>query len=182
MPTSLTKSSLSRSWTENPHRSGQRSKSDSSWASRSLPARCRRGSWLALGCVFMASKLARSGDSRVEELSATPTFSLSETGLFIISYYGLPCRLQRALEEAQMARFVISPHFRLHEWVAEEKGYFSAEGLDYEFRNVFESHATPDRVGAYTSFEKGREANVSRARHWTVNRPPPTRDRKLHAH
>src|SRR2546426_10741887 len=120
MPTSRTKSSLSLSWTENPHRSGQRSKSDSSWASGSLPARCRRGSWLALGCVFMASKLARSGDSRVEELSAPPTFSLSETGLFIISYYGLPCRLQRALEEAQMARFVISPHFRLHEWRSEE--------------------------------------------------------------
>src|SRR3989442_4403644 len=35
---------------------------------------------------------------------------------------GLPCGLQRALEEEQMARFVISPHFRLHEWVAEEKG------------------------------------------------------------
>src|SRR5438309_5525976 len=112
MPTSLTKSSLSLSWTENPARSWQRSKSDSSWASRSLPARCRRGSWLTLGCVFMASKLAPSGDGRVEELSAPPTFSLSETGLFIISYYGLPCRLQRALEEAQMARFVISPHFR----------------------------------------------------------------------
>src|SRR3954468_14785950 len=68
-----------------------------------------------------------------------------------------------------MARFVISPHFRLHEWVAEEKGYFKAEGLDYEFRGVFETHATPDKVGAYTSFEKGRETNVSCACHWTVN-------------
>ncbi len=68
-----------------------------------------------------------------------------------------------------MARFVISPHFRLHEWVAEEKGYFRDEGLDYEFRAAFETHATPDKVGAYTSFEKGREANVSCACHWTVN-------------
>jgi len=68
-----------------------------------------------------------------------------------------------------MPRFVISPHFRLHEWVAEEKGYFRAEGLDYEFRNIFESHATADKVGAYTSFEKGRETNVSCACHWTVN-------------
>jgi ABC-type nitrate/sulfonate/bicarbonate transport system substrate-binding protein len=68
-----------------------------------------------------------------------------------------------------MSRFVIAPHFRLHEWVAEEKGYFRAEGLDYEFRGVFETHATPDKVGAYTSFEKGREANVSCACHWTVN-------------
>ena len=34
-----------------------------------------------------------------------------------------------------MAKFVISPHFRLQEWVAEEKGYFRDEGLDYEFRD-----------------------------------------------
>jgi ABC-type nitrate/sulfonate/bicarbonate transport system substrate-binding protein len=64
---------------------------------------------------------------------------------------------------------VISPHFRLHEWVAEEKGYFRAEGLEYEFREVFQTHATPNKVGAYTSFEKGRETNVSCACHWTVN-------------
>ena len=35
-----------------------------------------------------------------------------------------------------MANFIIEPHFRLHEWVAEEKGYFRAEGLDYEFREL----------------------------------------------
>ena len=68
-----------------------------------------------------------------------------------------------------MPKFVISPHFRLHEWVAEEKGYFRAEGLDYEFREVFDTHATPNKVGAYTSFEKGRDTNVSCACHWTVN-------------
>ena len=68
-----------------------------------------------------------------------------------------------------MAKFLITPHFRLHEWVAEEKGYFRAEGLDYEFREVFKTHATPDKVGAMTSFEKGRETNVSCACHWTVN-------------
>jgi ABC-type nitrate/sulfonate/bicarbonate transport system substrate-binding protein len=68
-----------------------------------------------------------------------------------------------------MGKFVISPHFRLHEWVAEEKGYFRDEGLDYEFRAVFKSHATPNKVGAYTSFEQGRECNVSCACHWTVN-------------
>ena len=68
-----------------------------------------------------------------------------------------------------MARFVITPHFRLHEWVAEEKGYFRDEELDYEFREVFKTHATPDRVGAMTSFEEGRDTNVSCACHWTVN-------------
>ena len=33
-----------------------------------------------------------------------------------------------------MGKFIVEPHFRLQEWVAEEKGYFGAEGLDYEFR------------------------------------------------
>ncbi|MFL5442782.1 MAG: hypothetical protein ACJ79W_26800, partial [Myxococcales bacterium] len=32
-------------------------------------------------------------------------------------------------EGASMGKFVISPHFRLHEWIAEEKGYFKAVGL-----------------------------------------------------
>jgi ABC-type nitrate/sulfonate/bicarbonate transport system substrate-binding protein len=68
-----------------------------------------------------------------------------------------------------MPKFVISPHFRLHEWVAEEKGYFRAEGLDYEFRAVFKTHETPDKVGAHTSFAEGRDTNVSCACHWTVN-------------
>jgi len=68
-----------------------------------------------------------------------------------------------------MGKFVISPHFRLHEWVAEEKGYFRAEGLDYEFREVFETHQVPDKVGAHTSFARGRDTNVSCACHWTVN-------------
>src|SRR5438552_11647456 len=123
----------------------------------------------------MASKLARSGDGRVEELSAPPTFPRSQTGFLIISYYGLPCRLQRALEEAQMARFVITPHFRLHEWVAEEKGYFKAEGLDYEFREAFkgkdlaQAHATANKIGAFQNIEAGRDSNVSCACHWTVN-------------
>ena len=28
-----------------------------------------------------------------------------------------------------MAKFLIEPHFRLQEWVAEEKDYFTKEGL-----------------------------------------------------
>ena len=38
-----------------------------------------------------------------------------------------------------MPKFIIRPHFRLHEWVAEEKGYFAAEGLEYEFRERMKS-------------------------------------------
>ncbi len=73
-----------------------------------------------------------------------------------------------------MAKFIIEPHFRLHEWVAEEKGYFRDEGLVYEFRELVRStggqhHSKGDKVGAYQSIEKGRDADVSCACHWTVN-------------
>ena len=73
-----------------------------------------------------------------------------------------------------MGKFVIAPHFRLQEWVAEEKGYFAAEGLDYEFRETMSSqsgsaHHLGNQVGAYQSFEKGRTCDVSGACHWTVN-------------
>ncbi|HET7879544.1 MAG TPA: hypothetical protein VFL55_01580 [Acetobacteraceae bacterium] len=68
-----------------------------------------------------------------------------------------------------MAHFVIAPHMRLHEWVAEEKGYFVDEGLEYEFRNELGSHDLGNRVGAYQTIEKGRSSDVSCACHWTVN-------------
>src|SRR5215472_1723840 len=73
-----------------------------------------------------------------------------------------------------MAKIVIAPHMRLHEWVAEEKGYFAAEGLDYEFQEQLSSkegkrHDLGDKVGAYQTFEKGRTSDVSCACHWTVN-------------
>ena len=73
-----------------------------------------------------------------------------------------------------MAKFVIAPHMRLHEWVAEEKGYFADAGLDYEFRDELRSatgrrHDLGDKVGAYQTIEKGRTSDVSCACHWTVN-------------
>jgi hypothetical protein len=73
-----------------------------------------------------------------------------------------------------MSRFVIAPHMRLHEWVADEKGYFAAEGLDYEFKAALKTddtrgHDIGDRVGAYQTFERGRTCDVSSACHWTVN-------------
>jgi ABC-type nitrate/sulfonate/bicarbonate transport system substrate-binding protein len=66
-------------------------------------------------------------------------------------------------------KFVIAPHFRLHEWVAEEKGYFKDEGLDYEFKGIWKTHHTADKSGAFQNIEKGLESNVSCACHWTVN-------------
>jgi len=73
-----------------------------------------------------------------------------------------------------MTRFSIEPHFRLQEWVAEEKGYFRAEGLDYEFQEYIRStdgahHGTSGKTGAFQSIEQGRSSNVTCACHWTVN-------------
>ncbi len=73
-----------------------------------------------------------------------------------------------------MAKFVIAPHMRLQEWVAEEKGYFAEEGLNYEFRDQLVSttgqrHDLGDKVGAFQTFEAGRTSDVSCACHWTVN-------------
>ena len=71
-------------------------------------------------------------------------------------------------------KFVIAPHMRLHEWVAEEKGYFKEEGLDYVYSNPLVSkagkvHDLGDKVGAYQTYEAGRTCDVSSACHWTVN-------------
>ncbi len=72
------------------------------------------------------------------------------------------------------SKFVIAPHMRLHEWVAEEKGYYKQEGLEYEFQGQLSSHDGKlhdlgDKVGAYQTFEKGRTCDISTACHWTVN-------------
>ena len=73
-----------------------------------------------------------------------------------------------------MVRFLIEPHFRLQEWVAEEKGYFRSEELDYEFQEFVQSsngqhHAATGKTGAFQSIERGRSSNVTCACHWTVN-------------
>lgn len=79
-----------------------------------------------------------------------------------------------------MAKFIIQSHGRLQEWIAEEKGYFKAEGLDYEFivkpiitwsagvQTVETAPASIQR-GAFESIEDGRACNLSAACHWTVN-------------
>ena len=87
-----------------------------------------------------------------------------------------------------MAKFKIQSHGRLQEWVAEEKGYFKEEGLDYEFlvkpiitwsadATSVESARLPGggqapadiQRGAFESIEDGRGCNLSAACHWTVN-------------
>ena len=73
-----------------------------------------------------------------------------------------------------MPKFGIAPHFRLQEWIAEEKGYFKSEGRDYDFRDELTSkegkkHDLGPRIGAYQTFERGRTSDISCACHWTVN-------------
>ena len=73
-----------------------------------------------------------------------------------------------------MAKFVIAPHMRLHEWIARDKGYFDREGLEYELSDQLISasgklHDLGDKVGAYQTFERGRSSNINCACHWTIN-------------
>jgi len=72
----------------------------------------------------------------------------------------------------------IMPHGRLQEWVAEEKGYFAAEGLEYSFvlNDDYGVHAVQRdgtgeiKTGAFETFGAGRDgADVSCACHWATN-------------
>ena len=72
----------------------------------------------------------------------------------------------------------IMPHGRLQEWVAEEKGLFTAEGLDYSFvvssdygiGSVRRDDTGEIKTGAFETFGAGRDgADVSCACHWATN-------------
>jgi NitT/TauT family transport system substrate-binding protein len=83
-----------------------------------------------------------------------------------------------------MPKFRIQPHVRLQEWVAEDRGFFREEGLDYEFEpDGFAAASTTTgssvqpgdvapmsaRSGAFEDMEAGRSCDVSGACHWAVN-------------
>jgi NitT/TauT family transport system substrate-binding protein len=72
----------------------------------------------------------------------------------------------------------VMPHGRLQEWVADEKGYFTAEGLEYSFvaEGDYGIHPRPRdedgqiTTGAYETFGAGRDgADVSCACHWATS-------------
>ncbi len=72
----------------------------------------------------------------------------------------------------------IMPHGRLQEWVAEEKGYFTAEGLEYSFvidgdygmNTTARDDVGEVKTGAFETFGAGRSgADVSCACHWATN-------------
>ena len=79
-----------------------------------------------------------------------------------------------------MAKFRISSHGRLQDWIAAEKGYFDDEGLDYEMdvralenaaQDIAASPEQDVRVGAYELYLSGGggKKNMSCACHWAVN-------------
>jgi NitT/TauT family transport system substrate-binding protein len=89
-----------------------------------------------------------------------------------------------------MSTFAIQPHGRLQEWVADEKGYFCDEGLEYALNRQDRTlggtlpapiaGAQPGEVadvlaGAFESYEAGQgrkgagAGDISCACHWTVN-------------
>ena len=82
-----------------------------------------------------------------------------------------------------MGQFVVNTHGRLQEWIADAKGYFQLEGLDYKLtpHSLLSKMAVdktadikgtgvPDNLqGAFQTYEQGRDASVSCACHWTVN-------------
>jgi ABC-type nitrate/sulfonate/bicarbonate transport system substrate-binding protein len=76
-------------------------------------------------------------------------------------------------DDMAKGKFIIEPHFRLQEWVADEKGYFKDEGLDFVIQELVRSsdgkhHDSGERAGAMQSFERGRSSDVSCACHWAV--------------
>jgi NitT/TauT family transport system substrate-binding protein len=98
-----------------------------------------------------------------------------------------------------MSTFIIQPHGRLQEWVAEELGFFKAEGLDYEFTtpsltthdgdaasaaSVRSSDQVPleIRSGAFEDMQAGRSCNVSSACHWAVNAAAASSHGRMYGH
>jgi NitT/TauT family transport system substrate-binding protein len=93
-----------------------------------------------------------------------------------------------------MGKFVIQPHVRLQEWVAEELGYFRDEGLDYEFQTggfssasltsatVQSADSGPAIVqhGAFEDMSAGRTCDVSSACHWAVNAASATQHGRMY--
>ena len=86
-----------------------------------------------------------------------------------------------------MSEFIIRPHGRLQDWVADEQGYFREEGLSYQLvgdeeRENRAKDVDPvtgalrdQRSGAFEMYEQGAgskgatHSDVSCACHWTVN-------------
>ena len=75
-----------------------------------------------------------------------------------------------------MAKFIIQPHGRLQEWIADEMGYFRDAGLDYEFvrgpsadtrKKVDAGGKVTDLLsGAFESLREGRRQQGRQIRYF----------------
>lgn len=101
-----------------------------------------------------------------------------------------------------MSTFIIQPHGRLQEWVAEEQDYFKDEGLEYRFtppslttndadqgsnasvQTTDQSPVSPVEIrsGAFEDMEAGRSCNVSSACHWAVNAAAASNHGRMYGH
>jgi NitT/TauT family transport system substrate-binding protein len=95
-----------------------------------------------------------------------------------------------------MGKFVIQPHVRLQEWVAEELGFFRDTGLEYEFQtggfsaaslttaSIHMTDEAPETVqrGAFEDMSAGRSCDVSSACHWAVNAAAATQHGRMYGH
>ncbi|MGB7859784.1 MAG: hypothetical protein WBM90_04750 [Acidimicrobiia bacterium] len=90
-----------------------------------------------------------------------------------------------------MPRFRIQTHGRIQEWVADEKGYFNDEGLEYEFvHNTLmndivagaASGGAEHRSGAFETMAAGNECAIGSACHWAVNMAATSRHGKMWGH
>jgi NitT/TauT family transport system substrate-binding protein len=98
-----------------------------------------------------------------------------------------------------MSTFIVQPHGRLQEWVAEERGYFNDEGLAYRFTapsltthdgqttsrgSVRTTDQAPVEIrsGAFEDMEAGRTCNVSSACHWAVNAAAGANHGRMYGH
>lgn len=95
-----------------------------------------------------------------------------------------------------MGKFVVQPHVRLQEWVAEELGFFRDEGLDYAFQTdgfsakslttasvrTTDEAPAPVQTGAFEDMSAGRSCDVSSACHWAVNAAAATQHGRMYGH
>src|SRR5262249_61957558 len=78
---------------------------------------------------------AREDDPRPARRRARPHCGRAR---LLLTNFVSPLMEDIMASERTKEKFIIEPHFRLQEWVAEEKGYFKDEGLDYVFQELIQ--------------------------------------------
>src|SRR5205823_3799280 len=100
------------------------------------PTTCSDGTEGSVALLTSPSNILFDGSTaaRCRDLAPVPSVGL-----------GSGCQRGRpgTAEQERAMVFRIQPHVRLHEWVADERGFFAEEGLDYEFDRGFAAGSAP---------------------------------------